>query len=1273
MKKALLIFMALLLALLPAAPLAEDEALTQAEAVYGTPVVDGNADDEIWRKAAAYTVGSGETSGQFKAVWDDNALYLLAVVDDTTLDKSSSAIYQQDSIELFLDELNNKSNNYNDDDVHYRVNYDNERSVDNGEAPRWYTKTTLRYDGEGNAIGYIVEACFQWNKGTPANDAVMGFDVQINVCSGGSRQSAPALFDKTGNAYQNTALFGEIRLKGKGENDQTPAYPYGLLYYIEEVEGRNLSVFKNPEIVDEPLANGKTIAGSGNATQEQIDAAYRAIAEALKQLDDGSGMPNAEALPDLNGIPDMMKFNDGSDVVTAADWAKRREEIMEYYQYYMYGYMPDKSQETVTYAIKDNIQNGEDKGGKILEITVEANGKSATFDVLFTLPDPATNPAPQDGYPYFIEYAGYKMNFWGMEWYTGPSSNQTFAANRGYAGVAYDPTAVASDSDARTGAFYELYPYGDDYKSQNGSLLGWAWGVGKIIDALEAGAATELNINPEYSLVGGVSRYGKGAAVAGAYEKRIKVVIPSCSGAGGLAIYRTNNSGKKYDLSMVGGAKEWVNDSANEPLSNLQGGESYWFCGNFAKIPGVEAIPVDQHMLAAMVADPNRHMIIVTGMTSEGWNNTEGQALAYVASQEAWELLGCGDHNNMIIHEDGHAILTSDMQYILDYCDVHLYGKDPSEVKSDLTKMKGNLFLEGNRDVLYDEFEPYLYSVTSITADAAVAYGADVTVNIETSIPVKRPIADGEMTLVAQLVENATGKPVDSWQLPVPGIAEKGYKTSISWQVYSDQIDAKDAEHYSLAVCLAEGPADCAVVTTKDVLKIEITPLEKIFYLLFQNGPAIGRTREMTFAVRIVGKHLLESEKVLSFVGSMSSGGNSTVIPGASITFTADGEDSVTINRSLPSEAEDGASIRYYCAAEELEAKFNIVVVDMVSQAPELNAREFGGSRLSSVTGSSTMICTVQKTNNVALRSAPAVAANTFLTWLPRNAEVIVYGTTEGGAWAYVSTSDMSTKGYVQTKYLKEQGARLEVGDTWADAPHYDGLADIKERTYVYAAPSTSAAKVDYLSQGDKVSITMLITAEDNKNVEWLLIRTESGIVGYIPNAKARQTLSAGATVYSFNAGATVYVHGTKSLRLRAEPNGAFIDWLTEGTAVTVIQDQGNGWVKVSSDKGEGYVMSRYLDSRKALESGDAMIEVIGEVQAGYFEAGSIAVVNSSNELNYRNGPGYNFDKLNTYGNGIKSGTCVTVVSDNGYGWVKIIHPDTGEQVWVSRSFLAKP
>jgi len=79
-----------------------------------------------------------------------------------------------------------------------------------------------------------------------------------------------------------------------------------------------------------------------------------------------------------------------------------------------------------------------------------------------------------------------------------------------------------------------------------------------------------------------------------------------------------------------------------------------------------------------------------------------------VASQPAWDLLGCGGQNNMLIHLNGHAILPSDMVYILDYCDVHLYGKSPDEVESDLSQMKGNLFLEHNRDVLHPYFAPYL-------------------------------------------------------------------------------------------------------------------------------------------------------------------------------------------------------------------------------------------------------------------------------------------------------------------------------------------------------------------------------------------------------------------------------------------------------------------------------------------------------------------------------------------------------------------------------------
>ena len=204
--------------------------------------------------------------------------------------------------------------------------------------------------------------------------------------------------------------------------------------------------------------------------------------------------------------------------------------------------------------------------------------------------------------------------------------------------------------------------------------------------------------------------------IAGAYDERFRVTIPACSGAGGIALFRTDNHGKVYDLSSLGGPDAWVNESINEPFENLQGGEGYWFCPAFRKAAGAAALPVDQHMLCALAAGKDRHMMIVTGITSEGWNNTEGQCLAYVASQRVWDMLGAGAHNNMIIHLDGHAILPSDLEKILDYCDVHLTGKKKDSVPGSRSGMKGELFLEENREKLcslFDRFEKEIDTVLS--------------------------------------------------------------------------------------------------------------------------------------------------------------------------------------------------------------------------------------------------------------------------------------------------------------------------------------------------------------------------------------------------------------------------------------------------------------------------------------------------------------------------------------------------------------------------------
>ena len=70
----------------------------------------------------------------------------------------------------------------------------------------------------------------------------------------------------------------------------------------------------------------------------------------------------------------------------------------------------------------------------------------------------------------------------------------------------------------------------------------------------------------------------------------------------------------------------------------------------------------------------------------------------------------------MIIHLDGHAILPSDMEQILDYCDVHLRGKTGRNAAGGPGGMKGQLFLKYNRDRLdpaFDRFETEIQSVLS--------------------------------------------------------------------------------------------------------------------------------------------------------------------------------------------------------------------------------------------------------------------------------------------------------------------------------------------------------------------------------------------------------------------------------------------------------------------------------------------------------------------------------------------------------------------------------
>jgi hypothetical protein len=116
-------------------------------------------------------------------------------------------------------------------------------------------------------------------------------------------------------------------------------------------------------------------------------------------------------------------------------------------------------------------------------------------------------------------------------------------------------------------------------------LIAWAWGISRVIDALEITPAAKINT---YSLgVTGCSRNGKGALVAGAFEPRIALTIPQESGSGGDSSWRISDS--------IGSS---TTQTAGEIVQ-----ENVWFSTNFNPyVNKVPVLPFDHHLLAGLVA-----------------------------------------------------------------------------------------------------------------------------------------------------------------------------------------------------------------------------------------------------------------------------------------------------------------------------------------------------------------------------------------------------------------------------------------------------------------------------------------------------------------------------------------------------------------------------------------------------------------------------------------------------------------------------------------------
>ncbi len=342
--------------------------------------------------------------------------------------------------------------------------------------------------------------------------------------------------------------------------------------------------------------------------------------------------PNAansdEAHVQAYTLPDPLNMETGGAIETTEDWWEtRRPELVELFDREMYGRVPPNVPSVQWEVIleKDTMVGNYSAREKTLRGLVD---NTAYPDIEVVIEMVVATPAEADGpVPLVIEF-GFIRWPWGNRgdentsplFATGEPSWKEQLLSRGWGYAILVPNSIQADNGAglRQGII-GLTNKGAHRKPDDwGALRAWAWGASRAVDYLE----TDPDVDATRLAIEGLSRYGKAALVAMAYEPRLSLGFIGSSGAGGAKILRRN---------------------FGEQVENLAGtGEYHWFCGNFIRYASaltVHDLPVDAHELVALCA-PRPVFISVGSPHVEGsWVDAKGMFLAGAHAGPVYELL----------------------------------------------------------------------------------------------------------------------------------------------------------------------------------------------------------------------------------------------------------------------------------------------------------------------------------------------------------------------------------------------------------------------------------------------------------------------------------------------------------------------------------------------------------------------------------------------------------------------------------------------------------
>ena len=342
-------------------------------------------------------------------------------------------------------------------------------------------------------------------------------------------------------------------------------------------------------------------------------------------------------------LPDPFMGLDGKRISSKAEWKCRREEIGAMLEKLMFGQKPRNPEKV----------EGSYSGGK-LTIKVTDKGKSGSFSV--SISNAGTKDKPK---PALIGFGGGMMGGCGS---LGSATNGLDIAM-----ITFNPDNVAPESGG--GMFFNIYGGNTD---KYGTIIAWAWGVSRIIDALEK--TPEAGIDVKHLAMTGCSRWGKGTLAVGAFDERIALTIPQESGSGGASLWRVGAQVNRQK------GKQFVQGL------NSAGSEGKWMISSFKSYDGREnTLPFDQHMLVSMVAP--RPLLIIDNAGQE-WLGEVPSNYCGQASLETYKALGVTE-NYTYSQEGGHGhcqLPNGQFDEVKDFMNKFLLGKDAKTGKIDYSK-----------------------------------------------------------------------------------------------------------------------------------------------------------------------------------------------------------------------------------------------------------------------------------------------------------------------------------------------------------------------------------------------------------------------------------------------------------------------------------------------------------------------------------------------------------------------------------------------------------